>query len=109
MLFDQLVDAVSRRDLSPVIAYACAVARERFDAGYDLSEVQTAFSALEAATWSRIIADFEADDLAEALGLVSTVFGAAKDALGRQYVSLATRTRAPSLDMRALFEGTDGV
>lgn len=109
MLFDQLVDAVSKRDLTSVVAYACTVARERFDAGYDLSEVQAAFNALEAATWTRIIADLEADDLAEALGLVSTVFGAAKDALGREYVSLATRTRAPSLDLRALFEGTDGV
>jgi hypothetical protein len=108
MLFERLVEAVSKRDLTTVIAYARAVARERFEAGYDLSEVQAAFNALEAAAWSRIIADFEADDLAEALGLVSTVFGAAKDALGRQYVSLATRTHAPSLDLRALFEGTDG-
>ena len=55
------------------------------------------------------LADLEAADLAEALGLVSTVFGAAKDALGRRYVSLATHTRAPSLDLRALFAGTDGV
>ena len=109
MLYDQLADAVSERSLSSVIAYACTVARERFDAGYDLSEVQAAFNALEAATWTRIIADLEADELAEALGLVSTVFGAAKDALGRQYVSLATRSHAPSLDLRALFEGTDGV
>ena len=109
VLFDQLVDAVSKRDLGSVIAYACTVARERFNAGYDLSEVQAAFNALEAATWTRIIADLETDELAEALGLVSTVFGAAKDALGRQYVSLATRSHAPSLNLRALFEGTDGV
>lgn len=108
-LFDQLVGAVSKRDLGSMITYACTVAQERFDAGYDLSEVQAAFNALEAATWARIIAELEAENLAEALGLVSTVFGAAKDALGRHYVSLATRTRAPSLDLRALFEGTDGV
>jgi hypothetical protein len=109
MLFDQLVDAVSARDLSSVVAYARSVAQERFEAGYDLSEVQAAFNTLESATWSRILADVEADDLAEALGLVSTVFGAAKDALGRQYVSLATHARAPSLDLKALFVGTDGV
>jgi hypothetical protein len=109
MLFDQLVAAVSARDVSSVVAYAGVVAQERFEAGYDLSEVQAAFNTLEAATWRRILADLEADDLAEALGLVSTVFGAAKDALGRQYVSLATRTRAPSLNLRALFAGTDGV
>jgi len=109
LLFGQLVEAVSRRSLSGVIEYAGTVARERFEAGYDLSEVQAAFNALEAATWTRIIAGLEADELAEALGLVSTVLGAAKDALGRQYVSLATRSHAPSLDLRALFDGTDGV
>jgi len=108
-LFDHLVGAVAARDLSPVVAYAGSVAQERYDAGYDLSEVQAAFNALEAATWRRILAGLAVDDLAEALGLVSTVFGAAKDALGRQYVSLATKTRAPSLDLRALFAGTDGV
>jgi hypothetical protein len=37
------------------------------------------------------------------------VFGAAKDALGRRYVSLATKAHAPSLNLRALFAGTDGV
>jgi hypothetical protein len=109
MLFDELVDAVSKRDLSSIVAYACTLARERFDAGYDLSEVQAAFNALEAATWTHMIADLEAEDLAEALGLVSTVFGAAKDALGREYVSRATQTRAPSFDLTALFEGTDGI
>jgi hypothetical protein len=109
MLFDELVDAVSKRDLSSVVAYARTLARERFDAGYDLSEVQAAFNVLEAATWARMVADLEAEDLGEALGLVSTVFGAAKDALGREYVSRATQTRAPSFDLTALFEGTDGI
>jgi hypothetical protein len=108
-LYDQLVSAVASRDLSAVVAYAGGVAQERYDAGYDLSEVQAAFNALEAATWRCILANPESVDLAEALGLVSTVFGAAKDALGRRYVSLATQTRVPSLDLRALFDGTDGV
>jgi hypothetical protein len=108
-LYDHLVGAVSSRDLSPVVAYAGEIAEERYDAGFDLSEVQAAFNALEAATWRRVLANADTVDLAEALGLVSTVFGAAKDALGRRYVSLATKTRAPSLDLRALFGGTDGV
>ena len=72
------------------------------------TSVQTGFNALEAATWGRILTGLEPTQLAEALGLVSTVFGAAKDALGRRYVSLATKTHAPSLDLRALFAGTDG-
>jgi len=108
-LFEHLVTAVTARDLTPVVEYAQDVAEARFAAGYDLSEVQAAFNALEAATWTRILAGLEPAQLAEALGLVSTVFGAAKDALGRKYVSLATKARAPSLDLRALFAGTDGV
>jgi len=108
-LYDGLVDAVATRDLTAIVAFARRVARERFDAGYDLSAVQAAFNALEAATWARILALLEGDELGESLGLVSTVFGAAKDALGREYVSSATRTHAPSLDLRSLFAGTDGV
>lgn len=107
-LFDHLVGAVTTRDLAPMVTYAQEIAEERFYAGYDLTVMQGAFNALEAATWSRILTDLEPTQLAEALGLVSTVFGAAKDALGRRYVSLATKAHAPSLDLRALFAGTDG-
>ena len=107
-LFDHLVDALAGRDLTPMITYAQKVAEERFDAGYDLSEVQIAFNALEEATWSRLIGGLQPGQLAEALGLVSTILGSGKDALARRYVSLAARTHAPSLDLRALFTGTEG-
>jgi hypothetical protein len=106
-LYDQLLAAVSSRDLTSVVAYADSVAEERFQTGYDLSEVQAGFNALEEATWKRILTELQPEEYAEALGLVSTVFGAAKDELGRRYVSLATRTHAPSLDLTALFGGTD--
>jgi hypothetical protein len=43
---------------------------------------------------------------AESLGLLTTVLGAGKDALARSYVSLASRQHVPSLDLRALLEGT---
>ena len=107
VLYDQLLAAVSARDLTSVVAYAGSVAEERFQTGYDLSEVQAGFNALEEATWKRILTELQPEKYAEALGLVSTVFGAAKDELGRRYVSLATRTHAPSLDLTALFAGTD--
>jgi hypothetical protein len=107
-LYDHLVEAVGERDLGPMLAYAERIAEERFNAGYDLAEVQTAFNALEEATWSRAFAELEPSQLAESLGLVSTVLGAAKDALGRRYVSLATNAHAPSLDLQALFAGTEG-
>jgi hypothetical protein len=48
------------------------------------------------------------DAYAEALGLVTTALGAGKDALARAYVSLASETHAPSLDLTPLFDGTGG-
>lgn len=105
-LFDRLVAALESRDLTPLVAYAEEVADDRYEAGYDLVEVQVAFNALEEAIWARVIAGVGADRLAEAIGLVTTALGAGKDALARRYVSRATATRVASLDLRALFEGT---
>ena len=39
-------------------------------------------------------------------GLVSTALGIGKDGLARGFVARATKTKAPSLDLRALFSGT---
>lgn len=107
-LYDQLLAAVSSRDLSGIVGYARRLAAERFSSGYDLAEVQGAFNALEEAAWSRLCADLRPEQLELSLGLVSTVLGAAKDALAREYVALASRTHVPSLDMSALFTGDAG-
>jgi hypothetical protein len=107
-LYDELTLAVSSRDLASITHYARHLAAERFRSGYDLSEVQGAFNALEEATWSTLCARVRPDQLALSLGLVSTVLGAAKDALAREYVSLASRTHVQSLDLRALFSGQAG-
>jgi hypothetical protein len=106
-LYDLAALSVRTRDLSGLIAHAERIAGERFHAGYDLGEVQTAFNALEEALWRRIVQVLPPDEQARALGLVSTVLGAGKDALARAYVSLASRAKAPSLDLRELFRGGD--
>ena len=108
-LFDRLVESLTTQDLGPILTRAREIAHERFSSGYDLVEVQTAFSALEAAIWTRVFAALKPDQFAQTLGLVSTILGAGKDALAREYVSLATNAHAPSLDLRALFAGTAGV
>ncbi len=108
LLYDELLEALSSRDLEGVLDYARKLAAERFESGYDLTEVQGAFNALEEATWTALCARLRPKELALSLGLVSTVLGAAKDALGREYVSLASQTHAPSLDLRALFTGDAG-
>ena len=107
-LYGEVSRAISSRDLSGILQFSRQLAAERFESGYDLSEVQIAFNALEEATWSTLCARLEPDQLALALGLVGTVLGAAKDALAREYVSLASRTHVRSLDLRALFSGNAG-
>jgi hypothetical protein len=107
-LFTLTARGVKERNLLPMISYADTIARERFSAGYDLWEVQTAFNVLEEAIWKRIIKDIAPSEQAEALGLVSTVLGAGKDTLARTYVSLASKSKAPSLNMQSLFTGLEG-
>jgi len=105
-LYDEVTGAISSRDLSGIVDYARKLATARFESGYDLAELQAAFNALEEATWSTLCARLEPASLAVSLGLVSTVLGAAKDALSREYVSLASRTHVHSLDLSALFTGS---
>lgn len=100
--------AVKERNLGPMAAHADDVARQRFTAGYDLWEVQTAFNALEEVIWKRILRDFPPTEYAEALGLVSTILGTGKDILARRYVSLASKSKATTLDLRTLFTGLEG-
>lgn len=100
--------SVAGRDLSHMIDYMNRVANDRFHAGYAIHEVQIAINVLEEAIWSHIVKEASPAELAEALGLVTTVLGAAKDSLARAYVSLASQTKAPSLDLSALFEGYTG-
>ncbi|MEO5609323.1 MAG: hypothetical protein ABIQ61_12655 [Ornithinibacter sp.] len=105
-LFDLVVSAIGNRDLSGVSTYAVALAEERFTQGFDISEVQSAFNALEGSMWRHVVASVAPDELAEATGLLSTVLGYGKDDLARTYVSLASRHHVGSLDLTAMFAGT---
>ena len=88
-----------------VVSYADVVANERFSAGFDVAEVQLAFNVLETAVWRYVVANQPPEELATTIGLVSTVFGCAKDELARRYVSLAAQRHVTSLDLSALFRG----
>ncbi len=106
-LFDLIVRAIETRSLARLSGYAERIATERFEAGFDISEVQMAFNSLEEAMWRRVVEAEPASDLAEAIGLLSTVLGFGKDTLARTYVSLASHRHVPSLDLKALFSGAD--
>ncbi len=107
-LYVLTVRAVHEKNLGPMIAHAETIARERYDAGFDLYEVQTAFNVLEEAIWMRILKNMPPMEFGTALGLVSTVLGAGKDALARTYVTLASKSKAPALNLQSLFTGTAG-
>ena len=104
-LLELVTVSVEQRNLVPMIDYATCVANERFDAGFDIREVQCAFHVLEEAIWESVVSSVPQAELAESLGLVGTVLGAGRDALARTYVSRASKQHVPSLDLSALFRG----
>jgi len=106
-LFVLTTRAVKERNLGPMTAYAESIARERYAAGYDLSELQTAFNVLEEAIWMHILHTLPAAEYGEALGLVSTVLGAGKDTVARTFVTLASKSRTGSLNLQSLFSGAE--
>jgi hypothetical protein len=100
-----VVDCLARRTLSPISLHAEAIADERFEAGFGIAEVQTAFNVLEEAIWHVVIFRLPPGQVVRAAGLVGTVLGVGKDNLARRWVSLATSQHVPSLDLAALFDG----
>jgi len=104
-LFDIVVECLRERSLDRVVKYSERIGQDRFSAGFGIGEVQTAFNVLEESMWHRVALGVPTEELAEGLGLLSTVLGVGKDALARTYVSLASSEHAPSLDLRALFQG----
>jgi hypothetical protein len=79
-----------------IVEWAARVAHERFSAGYDLFELQTAINILEEAFWKRLLASRSPEELAHDLGLVISVLGIAKDELARAYVALARQQAGSS-------------
>jgi hypothetical protein len=106
-LLAQTLICLEERRAEPIVDWATRVSRERFVAGYDLFEVQTAINVLEEALWKRLLASLGPDNIAHALGLVNAIFGMAKDNLARQYVSFATNREAPALSPSELLPETE--
>jgi hypothetical protein len=90
-LYDLMVDAVKEENIVPVVNYSEKMAKDRFAAGYDLQEVQTAINMLEEVIWKQIIKNIPLEKQAEAIRLTATILGNSKDVLARTYVDLAVR------------------
>jgi hypothetical protein len=74
----------------PMIKYAETLACQRYNAGYGLHELQTAFNSLEEALWEQMMMDVEPTEFLAAMGMVSSIIGMGKDAVARKYVELSS-------------------
>ena len=104
-LFDLTLNGIKTKNLVDMVNYSEKVAKERYDAGFDLHEVHTAYNVLEESIWKAIIKEVYQTDLAESLGLISTVLGTGKESLAIAYVSLSGKQRVNSLNLSQLFRG----
>lgn len=89
VILELTLDCLETGRADAIIDWATRVAQERFAAGYDLVELQTAINILEEAFWRRLLSSRQPEELAHDLGLVNSILGMAKDELARTYVSLA--------------------
>jgi hypothetical protein len=104
-LFDLTLNAVKTKSLTEMVTYSEKVAKERYDSGFDLHEVHSAYNVLEESIWKTIIKESDQSKLAEYLGLVGTILGTGKEALALAYVSLAGGKKVKSLNLLELFKG----
>lgn len=94
-LLEVALTCLEAGEADQIIAHMTRIGRERFSAGYDLHEVQTSANVMEEALWRRIPTLVAPADVPRALGMVSSLFSAGKDALAQTYVSLAAGAAVP--------------
>ena len=87
-LYRHVARAVRAKDLDDLLAHAARIAKERFEGGFDLNEVEAAFTTLEDAISHRALSRMSHDDLAWGLALVSTALAHARSELGRTFTTL---------------------
>lgn len=106
-LYRHVTRAVRAKDLDDLLAHATRIARERFEGGFDLTEVEAAFTTLEEAISRRALSRMSHDDLAWGLALVSTALAHARSELGRTFTTLAHGARPGALDLTAVFKRSE--
>jgi hypothetical protein len=104
-LFDLTLNGIKTKNLVDMVNYSEKVAKERFESGFDLHEVHTAYNVLEESLWKCIIKEVNSAELAESLGLIGTILGTGKESLALAYVSLASKQKVKSLNLTQLFKG----
>jgi hypothetical protein len=106
-LYRQVVRAVRARDLDELLSHAARIARERFQGGFELDEVQQAFSALEDAISRRALDRLPGAELAWGLGLVSTALAHARREVRHTYLALTPAARPGTVDLTSVFKRSE--
>lgn len=88
-LYAMIMLSLRMRSLVPVMDHVAHIAEERFEEGCAMWEVLTVINVLEETIGQHVTAGLTPATSAEALGMVSTLFGACKEALTATYVALA--------------------
>ena len=91
-LFRLVLRCLHAERAKPIIRPSEQIATHCYAAGIDLAEIQGAFDVL-AEVPGGICRRPAGEQLIQALGLLSAIVGAGKDAMARTYVALATRDR----------------
>jgi hypothetical protein len=105
-LYAHVVRAVQQLDLDGLLSHVRSVAQERFAAGFELSELRTAFVMLEESIYRRALARLPREDASWGLALVTTAFTQARLALGQTFVSLPAAQSTP-VDLSVLFHRSE--
>jgi methylmalonyl-CoA decarboxylase len=92
-LFRLVLRCVRAGRAKPIIRPSEQIAAHSYAAGVDLTEVQGTFNVLAEVLWRQLADALPGEQLAQALGLLTAITGAGKDAMARTYVALATRGR----------------
>lgn len=106
-LYRQVTRAVAALDLDGLRTHAARIARLRFEAGYEQSEVLAAFYALEDAVWRHASTQLPEAERGWGLGLVGTAFTNSREAVAQTFDALAPRARAPFLDLTPVFHQSE--
>ena len=92
-LFRLVLRCVRAGRAKPIIRPSEQIAAYSHAAGVDFTEVQGAFNVLAEVLWRQLPDALAGEQLVQALGLLTAITGAGKDAMARTYVALATRGR----------------
>lgn len=92
-LFRLILRCVHTGCATPIVRPSEQIAAHCYAAGIDLAEVQQSFTVLAELIWRQLADALAGEQLVQALGLLTAITGAGKDAMARTYVALATRDR----------------